>query len=191
MATLCALVTVGVGVSSPAEAQIYHDGSRPAALGAGTQQAVREFGEQITAYVSWVHEQEIAAVVYQIGLYVQWLADQQAAEAARQAEIARQQAAARVAAPAATPTASVGGPLSYERLMALHNCEQPNSWTVHGRFGNGLMGGGGFGLSDGAWADWGGLKYAPYAGAATPEQQMEIVQEGWRRYGNAPWGCKV
>ena len=72
----------------------------------------------------------------------------------------------------------------------LHRCEQGNSWTVDGRFGNGMRGGGGLGLSNAAWNAWGGLEFASRPGLATPEQQMIVASRGFRRYGQKPWGCK-
>lgn len=78
------------------------------------------------------------------------------------------------------------------RWIPLHNCENPGTWTVDGVFGNGLHGGGGLGISNGAWHEWGGDQYASRPGAATPLQQMEVAEVGFERYGGgSPWGCPV
>lgn len=74
---------------------------------------------------------------------------------------------------------------------AIHACEQPDSWMIQGRFGNGLLGGGGLGISDGAWNENGGQQYAPQPGQASPLDQMRVAGHILRRYGPGAWGCKA
>lgn len=73
---------------------------------------------------------------------------------------------------------------------AINRCEQGGDWHAYGRFGNGLMGGGGLGMSDGAWREWGGTQFAPTAAGATPYAQMVVASRGYARHGGSPWGCK-
>ena len=75
--------------------------------------------------------------------------------------------------------------------QAINRCEQGGDWHAYGRFGNGLMGGGGLGISDGAWREWGGTAYAPTAAGASPWAQMVIASRGYARYGGSPWECKA
>lgn len=98
---------------------------------------------------------------------------------------------APMTSPVTSPADSGGIYPSVEHWLAINQCEQGGDWHAYGRFGNGLMGGGGLGLSDGAWQEWGGLQYAANASLATPEQQMLVASVGYRRYGASPWGCKV
>lgn len=74
---------------------------------------------------------------------------------------------------------------------ALHRCEQPDSWTVQGTFGNGLAGGGGLGISNGAWTEAGGEQYAPVPGMATPDQQIAVAEVILARHGAGAWGCPL
>lgn len=46
-----------------------------------------------------------------------------------------------------------------------------------------------FQIAKGTWAGAGGTKYAPSAGAATPQQQAEIAAAIFNRDGGAPWGA--
>lgn len=75
--------------------------------------------------------------------------------------------------------------------LAINRCEQGGDWHAYGRFGNGLMGGGGLGMSDGAWREWGGTEFAPTAAGASPWAQMVVASRGYARYGGSPWGCKA
>lgn len=77
------------------------------------------------------------------------------------------------------------------RWTGVHNCEQPDSWTVAGRFGNGMSGGGGLGISNAAWRENGGGQYAPIPGQATPREQMEIAERILARHGRGAWECPV
>lgn len=74
---------------------------------------------------------------------------------------------------------------------AINRCEQGGDWHAYGRFGNGLMGGGGLGISDGAWRDWGGTQFAANAAGASPYAQMIVASRGYARYGGSPWECKA
>ncbi|QIN93605.1 tape measure protein [Gordonia phage DumpsterDude] len=47
---------------------------------------------------------------------------------------------------------------------------------------------GGFQIAKGTWARYGGTKYAPTAGEATPEQQAEIAAKIFNAEGGRPWG---
>lgn len=76
----------------------------------------------------------------------------------------------------------------------IHQCEQADSWYAYGRFGNGLQGGGGLGMSDGAWSmavraarKW-GIELPGFVLDATPEQQMTAAQAFLETYGWA-WQC--
>ncbi len=77
---------------------------------------------------------------------------------------------------------------AWERL---HICEQADSWTVDGTFGNGLRGGGGLGISNGAWDEAGGRQYAPIPGMATPDQQIAVAEVILARHGPGAWGCPL
>lgn len=87
-------------------------------------------------------------------------------------------------------------PFDLELWLRIGRCEQPGdgyagiNWTAQGTFGNGLQGGGGLGMSNGAWAENGGLAYAPVPSGATPNQQMTVAQRVRDRYGPGAWGCK-
>lgn len=118
--------------------------------------------------------------------------DLDAAVAEYEAQLRAEEEAARVEAErAAAEAARYAGIFpSVEHWLRIHQCEQPDSWTVHGRFGNGMMGGGGLGLSDAAWVEWGGLQYGPHAGTADPLDQMRVASVGYGRHGGSPWGCK-
>lgn len=48
---------------------------------------------------------------------------------------------------------------------------------------------GGFQIAKGTWAAYGGTKYAPTAGEATPEQQAEIAAAIFDKEGGSPWGA--
>lgn len=91
---------------------------------------------------------------------------------------ARQQEAARAAS-------------LWARWGPVNRCEQGGEWHAYGRFGNGLMGGGGLGISDGAWQENGGTAYASTAAGASPEQQMIVAERIFERYGPGAWGCPV
>ncbi|NMO00834.1 hypothetical protein HH308_06355 [Gordonia sp. TBRC 11910] len=45
-----------------------------------------------------------------------------------------------------------------------------------------------FQIAKGTWASHGGTKYAPTAGAATPQQQAEIAAKIFNQSGGSPWG---
>lgn len=75
--------------------------------------------------------------------------------------------------------------------QAIHGCEQPDSWTIAGRFGNGLAGGGGLGISNGAWWENGGRDFAELPGQASPVEQMIVAGRILQRYGPGAWGCRV
>lgn len=80
---------------------------------------------------------------------------------------------------------------SVDYWETIHRCEQPDSWTAYGRFGNGLVGGGGLGISDGAWHAWGGDEFAPTAAQAAPLEQMVIASVGLQRVGPGAWSCRA
>lgn len=77
----------------------------------------------------------------------------------------------------------------------IHQCEQADSWYTYGTFGNGLRGGGGLGMSDGAWsmavnaARARGVELPGFVLDATPFQQMQAAQAFYDAHGWA-WGCK-
>lgn len=73
----------------------------------------------------------------------------------------------------------------------IHECEQRDSWTIEGVFGNGLRGGGGLGISDGAWWENGGREFAELPGGAAPVEQMLVAGRILQRYGPGAWGCKA
>lgn len=75
--------------------------------------------------------------------------------------------------------------------QAIHQCEQPDTWFAVGVFGNGLHGGGGLGISDGAWHAWGGDEFASYPAGASPLQQEVIASVGYQRVGPGAWGCRA
>lgn len=79
----------------------------------------------------------------------------------------------------------------WARWGPVNQCEQGGDWHAYGTFGNGLRGGGGLGISDGAWQENGGTEYGPNAAAATPEQQMIVAERIYDRYGASAWGCPV
>lgn len=74
---------------------------------------------------------------------------------------------------------------------ALHQCEQPDTWSASGRFGNGMAGGGGLGISNGAWNDAGGRRYAPIPGMASPDQQIAVAEVILAQHGPGAWGCAL
>lgn len=78
---------------------------------------------------------------------------------------------------------------SVEHWLAVNRCEQGGDWHAYGVFGNGLVGGGGLGISDGAWREWGGLQFAPTAAGATPFEQIVVASRGYRLHGPGAWGC--
>lgn len=76
----------------------------------------------------------------------------------------------------------------------IHRCEQGDDWYAYGTFGNGLRGGGGLGMSDGAWSmavtaarKW-GIELPGFVLDASPEQQMTAAQAFYNTYGWG-WGC--
>jgi hypothetical protein len=77
----------------------------------------------------------------------------------------------------------------------IHNCEQLGNWYAYGYFGNGMRGGGGLGISDGAWqiavnnAPKYGIELPGFVLDATPEQQM-IAAEVLRATIGWTWGCR-
>lgn len=84
--------------------------------------------------------------------------------------------------------------VDWDLWQRIHQCEQADSWYAYGRFGNGLQGGGGLGMSDGAWSmavsaarKW-GIDLPGFVLDATPEQQMQAAQAFLNTYGWA-WGC--
>ena len=85
--------------------------------------------------------------------------------------------------------------IMHDHWLRIGRCEQPGSgyggieWTVDGVFGNGLAGGGGLGISNGAWSEAGGQQYAPRPGGASPFQQMEVATRIYQRHGPGAWGC--
>lgn len=91
------------------------------------------------------------------------------------------------------PDAALRGRISpsVDYWETIHRCEQPDSWTAYGRFGNGLVGGGGLGISDGAWHAWGGDEFAPTAAQAAPLEQMVIASMGLQRVGPGAWSCRA
>jgi len=50
-------------------------------------------------------------------------------------------------------------------------CEMGGNWTYHGPVYSG-----GLGITNRNWIAYGGLKYAPNAGLATPEQQVAVAK---------------
>ena len=79
----------------------------------------------------------------------------------------------------------------WARWGPVHQCEQPDSWTIDGTFGNGLQGGGGLGISNGAWNSGGGQGYAPLPGLASPFDQMRVAERILGMYGSGAWGWPV
>lgn len=86
--------------------------------------------------------------------------------------------------------------VDWARWQRLHQCEQADSWYAYGYFGNGLRGGGGLGMSDGAWtmavnaARARGVELPGHVLQATPEEQMTAAQAFYDAYGWG-WGCRV
>lgn len=129
--------------------------------------------------------------------YEQLLADQQAARDAAAAVLVPLGWAPGACEPL-TPLAPPLGALpacpgispSVDHWLVKNRCEQGGDWHAYGPFKNGLVGGGGLGISDGAWVSWGGLAYAPNASLASPWAQMVVASTGWEQQGDGPWGCK-
>lgn len=74
---------------------------------------------------------------------------------------------------------------------ALHRCEQPDTWSAHGTFGNGMTGGGGLGISNAAWNAAGGRRYAPTPGMASPDQQIAVAEVILAQHGPGAWACPL
>jgi Transglycosylase-like domain len=69
----------------------------------------------------------------------------------------------------------------------LHECEQPGSWT---NGGPDATFSGGLGIHRDIWGEFGGYRYASYAGGAGPWGQIAVARNIMRRYGASPWaGC--
>lgn len=50
---------------------------------------------------------------------------------------------------------------------------------------------GAYGLLDSTWVYWGGLKFAPYPGAASPREQAIIARTVWEAVGPEGWECPL
>jgi len=76
------------------------------------------------------------------------------------------------------------------RWDRIAHCESGSQWNhpqVHNRYGTfsgGLM------IMNSAWRQYGGLAFAPYAGAATKAQQITVAERIWNRVGAKAWQCK-
>jgi hypothetical protein len=69
----------------------------------------------------------------------------------------------------------------WDRIAA---CETGGNWGFVGpEFSGGL------GFYNGTWDAFGGRKYAPNAGLATREQQIQVAMEIQRKVGIGGWGC--
>jgi hypothetical protein len=69
---------------------------------------------------------------------------------------------------------------------AIAQCETGGNWTSPGAKYQG-----GLGIYYKNWKTFGGLKFAPTAGQATPEQQIVVAERIRKRYGLRAWsfGC--
>lgn len=50
---------------------------------------------------------------------------------------------------------------------------------------------GAYGILDSTWAYWGGGRFAPYPGAATPREQAIIARRVWEAVGPGAWECPL
>ena len=50
---------------------------------------------------------------------------------------------------------------------------------------------GAYGLLQSTWEYWGGLRFAPYPGGATPRQQAIIARTVWEAVGPGGWECPL
>ena len=75
--------------------------------------------------------------------------------------------------------AAGGGPIPWYWQM-LHECEQPGSWT---NGGPSSMFSGGLGIHRDVWGQYGGYRYASYAGGASPWGQIAVARNIMRRHG--------
>lgn len=50
---------------------------------------------------------------------------------------------------------------------------------------------GAYGILDSTWAYWGGGRFAPYPGAATPRQQAIVARRVWEAVGPSGWECPL
>lgn len=50
---------------------------------------------------------------------------------------------------------------------------------------------GAYGLLDSTWSYWGGGRFAPYPGAATPRQQAIVARRVWESVGPSGWECPL
>jgi hypothetical protein len=75
---------------------------------------------------------------------------------------------ARAAAPKPIPLVSPEVMKQWNRVAI---CETGGNWKMHGsRYS------GGIGFRNDVWTEYGGQKYAPHAGLATPEEQVLIAR---------------
>jgi hypothetical protein len=63
-------------------------------------------------------------------------------------------------------------------------CETGLNWRMVGSTYSGA-----FGFYNGTWVAFGGLRYASYAGLASPRQQLLIARRVASRVGLSAWGC--
>lgn len=50
---------------------------------------------------------------------------------------------------------------------------------------------GAYGLLDSTWDYWGGGRFAPYPGAATPREQAIVARTVWEAVGPSGWECPL
>ncbi len=84
---------------------------------------------------------------------------------------------------------TTSGGASYAHWMAIHECEQPEStggWTAQD-----ANYGGGLGIANSTWQQWGGTEFAPLPSQATPDEQITIANRIYTDLGSDPWGCKT
>jgi len=84
------------------------------------------------------------------------------------------------------PKRKAGGNVNGGVWDRIAQCESSGNWSASnpsGKYTGGLQ------FDRATWLSNGGGKYAPYAGAATKEQQIEIANVVRSRRGLSPWEC--
>jgi hypothetical protein len=76
----------------------------------------------------------------------------------------------------------VCGNRRYALPCAVTECESGYDFGHHS---------GAYGLLDSTWNWWGGQRFAPYPGAATPRQQAIIARTVWESVGPSGWECPL
>lgn len=83
-------------------------------------------------------------------------------------------------------TEYIPGGASRAHWEAIHACEQPDGWTAQDdRFGGGL------GISNDTWREFGGEEFSGLPSGASPEQQITVANRVFARYQDDAWGCKT